>query len=95
MIYFLFIPVHWLFFAASTYVWVQHVWCTEKGLCLPTISLWSLFVYIEASVRLKELKNLPFHLDLCRPFAAHWYDTKRFLRNYLHENFYLQHTSLP
>ena len=73
MICFLFIPVHWLFFAASTYVWVQYVWHTEKGICLSTISLWLLFVYIEASIRLKELKSLPFHLDLCRPFAAHWY----------------------
>lgn len=77
MICFLFIPVHWLFFAASTYVWVQYVWHTEKGFCLPTVFLWLLFVYIEASIRLKEfkahidLKHLPFHLDLCRPFAAH------------------------
>merc|ERR1719211_905410 len=77
MICFLFIPVHWLFFAASTYVWVQYVWHTEKGICLPTVFLWLLFVYIEAAVRLKEykfhidVKNLPFHLDLCRPFAAH------------------------
>ena len=100
MICFLFIPVHWLFFAASTYVWVQYVWhtgnhnlsgsierahllkleflFTEKGFCVPTVFLWLLFVYIEASIRLKEfkahldLKHLPFHLDLCRPFAAHW-----------------------
>ena len=188
MICFLFIPVHWLFFAASTYVWVQYVWHTgewpslspsmspirtiafqpsshflpclsilaiavrmgwvairltygqtdqacynsmtsqgaevirccvtrlvgsyqsishnrshlsallqdpqcqmsqifpglsflfssEKGICLPTVFLWLLFVYIEAAIRLKEYKfhfdtkNLPFHLDLCRPFAAHW-----------------------
>lgn len=77
MICFLFIPVHWLFFAASTYVWVQYVWHTEKGFCVPTVFLWLLFVYIEASIRLKEfkahldLKHLPFHLDLCRPFAAH------------------------
>jgi len=77
MICFLFIPVHWLFFAASTYVWVQYVWHTEKGICLPTVFLWLLFVYIEAAIRLREyklhidLKNLPFHLDLCRPFAAH------------------------
>lgn len=41
--------------------------------------LWLLFVYIEASIRLKEFKShlldvrtLPFNLDLCRPFAAHW-----------------------
>lgn len=67
----MFLPVHWLFFAASTYVWVQFVWHTDRGLCLPTVSLWLLFVYVEASVRLRELKNLPFHLDLCRPFAAH------------------------
>ena len=50
----------------------------EKGICLPTVFLWLLFVYIEASIRLKEFKahidmrHLPFHLDLCRPFAAHW-----------------------
>lgn len=68
---YLFIPVQWLFFAASTYVWVQYVWHTERGICLPTVSLWLLFVYIEASVRLRELKALPFNLDLCRPFAAH------------------------
>eukprot|EP00105_Crassostrea_gigas_P033405 XP_011456782.1 PREDICTED: macoilin [Crassostrea gigas] len=68
---YLFIPVQWLFFAASTYVWVQYVWHTDRGICLPTVSLWLLFVYIEASVRLRELKNIPFNLDLCRPFAAH------------------------
>ncbi|KAK6168659.1 hypothetical protein SNE40_019851 [Patella caerulea] len=68
---YLFIPIQWLFFAASTYVWVQYVWHTERGICLPTVSLWLLFVYIEASVRLRELKSLPFNLDLCRPFAAH------------------------
>ncbi|XP_076466797.1 macoilin-like [Babylonia areolata] len=68
---YLFIPVQWLFFAASTYVWVQYVWHTERGICLPTVSLWLLFVYIEASVRMRELRNLPYYLDLCRPFAAH------------------------
>uniref|UniRef100_A0A8C1MZJ3 Macoilin 1b n=1 Tax=Cyprinus carpio TaxID=7962 RepID=A0A8C1MZJ3_CYPCA len=65
----LFIPVQWLFFAASTYVWVQYVWHTERGVCLPTVSLWILFVYIEAAIRFKDLKH--FHVDLCRPFAAH------------------------
>jgi len=50
----------------------------EKGICIPTVLVWILLVYIEASIRLKEfkatidLKQLPFHLDLCRPFAAHW-----------------------
>ncbi|XP_071642255.1 macoilin-1 isoform X1 [Temnothorax longispinosus] len=71
MICFFFIPVHWLFFAASTYVWVQYVWHTDKGVCLPTVMLWLLFLYIEAAVRLRDLRHMPFHLDLCRPFAAH------------------------
>lgn len=72
MICFFFIPVHWLFFAASTYVWVQYVWHTDKGVCLPTVMLWLFFLYIEAAVRLRDLRHMPFHLDLCRPFAAHW-----------------------
>ncbi|KAG5888951.1 hypothetical protein JTB14_012210 [Gonioctena quinquepunctata] len=55
MLCFFFIPVHWLFFAASTYVWVQYVWHTDK----------------EAAVRLRDIKHMPGHLDLCRPFAAH------------------------
>ncbi|XP_039280202.1 macoilin-1 [Nilaparvata lugens] len=71
MICFFFIPVQWLFFAASTYVWVQYVWHTEKGICVPTVALWLLFVYMEAAVRLRDVRHLPFHLDLCRPFAAH------------------------
>ena len=47
-------------------------------MCIPTVFLWLLFIYVEASIRLKEFKasvdirNMPFHLDLCRPFAAHW-----------------------
>lgn len=44
---------------------------TERGVCLPTICLWVLFIYVEASIRLKDLKHFPAHLDLCRPFAAH------------------------
>ncbi|KHJ47606.1 hypothetical protein D918_01761 [Trichuris suis] len=91
MICFIFVPVQWIFFIASTYVWVQYVWhagkrglrpcrvqwgakpmtLTDRGICLPTTTLWLLFIYFEASVRLKELKSLPFTLDLCRPFAAH------------------------
>jgi hypothetical protein len=43
----------------------------ERGICLPTICLWVLFIYVEASIRLKDLKHFPAHLDLCRPFAAH------------------------
>lgn len=71
MLCYFFIPVQWLFFAASTYVWVQYVWHTDKGICAPTIVLWILFVYLEAAIRLRDVKHLPGHLDLCRPFAAH------------------------
>uniref|UniRef100_A0A336LT64 Macoilin n=1 Tax=Culicoides sonorensis TaxID=179676 RepID=A0A336LT64_CULSO len=65
-----FIPAQWLFFVASTYVWVQFVWHTDRGVCLPTIVLWVIFVYLEAAVRWKDNRSMP-HLDLCRPFAAH------------------------
>jgi len=68
---FLFIPIQWLFFMASTYVWIHYVWHTEKGLCLPTILLWLVFMYVEATLRLKDLHNNPFNIELCRPFAAH------------------------
>ncbi|XP_022916608.1 macoilin-1 isoform X2 [Onthophagus taurus] len=71
MLCFFFIPVQWLFFAASTYVWVQYVWHTDKGVCVPTVVLWAVVVYLEAAVRLRDVKHMPGHLDLCRPFAAH------------------------
>ncbi|CAB0030960.1 unnamed protein product [Trichogramma brassicae] len=71
MICYFFIPVNWLFFAASTYVWVQYVWHTDKGVCVPTVILWLMFLYVEVAIRLKDLRLMPFHLDLCRPFAAH------------------------
>ncbi|XP_066140144.1 macoilin-1 [Euwallacea fornicatus] len=71
MLCYFFIPVQWLFFVASTYVWVQYVWHTDKGICAPTVVLWVLFVYLEAAIRLRDVKHLPGHLDLCRPFAAH------------------------
>ncbi|XP_065649008.1 macoilin-1 isoform X2 [Hydra vulgaris] len=71
IICFLLLPTHWLFFVASTYVWVQFVCSTDRGPCITTVCLWLLFVYVEASVRLQELKSVPFNLDLCRPFAAH------------------------
>lgn len=63
--------MNYIFFVASTYVWIQYVWIhTEKGICLPTIILWLLFIWMEAKVRWKDNRNMP-HLDLCRPFAAH------------------------
>jgi len=72
VICYLFVPIQWLYFAASTYVWVQYVWHSDRGLCIQTVSLWFLCVYIEMSLRLKDFKCLPmFQFDLCRPFAAH------------------------
>ena len=50
----------------------DNILVTDKGVCLPTVMLWLLFLYIEAAVRLRDLRHMPFHLDLCRPFAAHW-----------------------
>ena len=69
--YFL-IPIQWLFFSASTFVWVQYVYQTEKAITLPTVGLWFMFVTFEASLRIQGIKSLPYHIDLCRPFAAHW-----------------------
>lgn len=67
LVCYILLPIQWLFFAASSYVWIQYVWQTERGICLGTIVLWILFVWLEASVRLREIKTI----DLCRPFAAH------------------------
>ena len=56
MICFLFIPVHWLFFAASTYVWVQYVWHTGK-FKLPNI---------------KNFKLLLLLISCCNVRCSHW-----------------------
>ena len=62
----------WIFFLASSYVWVQYVWHTERGICFPTVALWFIFVYVEAAIRLKDLsKDMSHRVNLCRPFAAH------------------------
>lgn len=43
----LFIPVQWLFFAASTYVWVQYVWHTGKAKeCFCPLNFYSAFVFV-------------------------------------------------
>ncbi|KAK6488559.1 macoilin-1-like [Huso huso] len=65
----IFVPLHWLFFAASTYIWFDYIWHTERGLCLSTVSLWILLVYIEAALRFKDLKNS--HVNVSHLFAAH------------------------
>ncbi|KAK6297187.1 hypothetical protein J4Q44_G00317700 [Coregonus suidteri] len=64
-----FVPLHWLFFAASTYVLFNYICHTEKGICMSTVSLWVLLVYTEVSLRLKDLKNS--HANLSHLFAAH------------------------
>ncbi|XP_069029892.1 macoilin-1 [Embiotoca jacksoni] len=65
----IFVPLHWLFFVASTYVLFNYIWHTEKGICISTVSLWILLVYTEASLRLKDLKTS--HANLSHLFAAH------------------------
>ncbi|XP_030638346.1 macoilin [Chanos chanos] len=65
----IFVPLHWLFFAASTYVLFNYIWHTEKGICVSTLTLWVLLVYAEASVRMRELKTS--HTNLSHLFAAH------------------------
>ncbi|KAM8831528.1 macoilin-1 isoform 2-T2 [Spinachia spinachia] len=65
----IFVPLHWLFFVASTYVLFNYIWHTEKGICISTVSLWILLVYTEASLRLKDLKTS--HANLSHFFAAH------------------------
>lgn len=64
-----FVPLHWLFFAASTYVLLNYMWHTEKGICMSTVTLWILLVYMEASLRLRDLKS-PY-ANLSHLFAAH------------------------
>ncbi|XP_052743475.1 macoilin-1 isoform X2 [Bicyclus anynana] len=68
LICYFFIPLQYIFFAASTYVWVQYVWYTfaDKGVCLPTVALCCLVVYTEGAVR---ARAGPF--ELWRPLAAH------------------------
>ncbi|XP_068617730.1 macoilin-1 isoform X2 [Battus philenor] len=67
MICFFFIPLQYIFFAASTYVWVQYVWYTfaDKGICLPTVAICCAVVYLEGALRSAR------ELELCRPLAAH------------------------
>lgn len=71
MICYYVIPLHWLFFASSTYVWLQLTWYSERGLTLVSILIWIFFIAMEAFVRLREMKQLPFQFELCQPFAAH------------------------
>ncbi|XP_045774661.1 macoilin isoform X1 [Maniola jurtina] len=68
LICFFFIPLQYIFFAASTYVWVQYVWYTfaDKGVCLPTVAICCLVVYVEGALR---ARTGP--LELWRPLAAH------------------------
>lgn len=52
LVCYLFIPIQVLIFLASTYVWVQFVYqASDRGVCLPSIFLWALFIIFEYSVR--------------------------------------------
>lgn len=54
------LPVHSIFSIA------------ERGMCVPTMAMCFLFLYVEVAVRLRDPKTIPLSIDLCRPFAAHW-----------------------
>ncbi|VDN97352.1 unnamed protein product [Rodentolepis nana] len=45
----------------------------ERGVCAPTVAMCFLFLYVELAIRLRDPKTIPLSIDLCRPFAAHWY----------------------
>ncbi|KAL3077005.1 hypothetical protein niasHT_035839 [Heterodera trifolii] len=52
LVCYLFIPIQVLIFLASTYVWVQFVYqSSDRGVCLPSLFLWALFIVFEYSVR--------------------------------------------
>ncbi|XP_063829189.1 macoilin-like [Ostrinia nubilalis] len=76
MICYFFIPLQYIFFAASTYVWVQYTWYTfaDKGLCLPTVAVCCLVLWIEGALRIERVGvgvGLGVGAGLCRPLAAH------------------------
>ncbi|XP_026321600.1 macoilin-2 [Hyposmocoma kahamanoa] len=74
MICFFFIPLQYIFFAASTYVWVQYVWYSfaDKGICLPTVAICCVLVYVEGALRTDRGGGVAGGgLELCRPLAAH------------------------
>ncbi|KAM3182480.1 hypothetical protein ACTXT7_012283 [Hymenolepis weldensis] len=45
----------------------------QRGVCGPTVAMCFLFLYVEVAIRLRDPKTIPLSIDLCRPFAAHWY----------------------
>ena len=58
----MFLPVHWLFFAASTYVWVQFVWHTGNA---PLVFL----ICQSTNVHINSYKKKDFFLSSFKPFA--------------------------
>ena len=69
----LFIPVQWLFFAASTYVWVQYVWHTGKSrwpifdIELFIIIIHSTDVFLQSDVSVVHVGSAAGVCDLCPP----------------------------
>ena len=86
MICFLFIPVHWLFFAASTYVWVQYVWHTGAWYSPETSnSKKQQFFFITAchAVQVQSSISMSSWAKICHWAISHkWYNTITFIRHY-------------
>ncbi|KAI5712406.1 hypothetical protein M8J76_009642 [Diaphorina citri] len=66
-----FIPVQYLFFAASTWVWVHYIYNNERGLTASTLILYFIIILLESSVKFKPEHRHALNINLCKPFAAH------------------------
>uniref|UniRef100_A0A8D8TVL7 Macoilin n=1 Tax=Cacopsylla melanoneura TaxID=428564 RepID=A0A8D8TVL7_9HEMI len=66
-----FIPVQYLFFAASTWVWVHYIYNNERGLTPSTLILYFIIILLESSVKFKPEHRAALNINLCKPFAAH------------------------
>lgn len=58
VICFLLVPVRWLFAVASSYVWLQYVINSDRGICPQSILLWLCFIYVEMTIRVNDIHRL-------------------------------------
>lgn len=73
MLAYYFIPVHWLLFISSTYVWFQFTWYSERSFSFFSVCFSIFCLVVELSYRFRELKNLPLQFGFTQPLAAHGY----------------------
>lgn len=68
-----FLPIQWIFFLSSSYVWLKYIWYTDRGFSYLTILISLFIIYVEAFIRLRELKSLIHQSEISRSFSAHGY----------------------